>query len=409
MNPKTSFPKGKMRVLLLERVSAAAEEVFSQSGYQVDRINYALSGEELEKELKTTHVLGIRSKSQVSSQALARAKNLLCIGCFCIGTDQVDLEAAASAGIAVFNAPFSNTRSVAELVIAEMIMLSRKASERSMEMHAGIWKKSAEGCHELRGRSIGIVGYGHIGPQVGLLAEAFGMRVSFFDISKRLPLGNAQATSSLDELLETSDFVTLHVPDTELTREMISASEISRMKPSSVLLNLSRGKVVDLKALKAALESGHLSGAAVDVFPDEPESNDDVFEHPLCGMKNVILTPHVGGSTEEAQWNIGVEVASALVGFLDIGSTAGSVNFPEVDLPRSFESHRLLNIHRNVPGVLRDINAVIAGSGANIQAQYLSTQADIGYLIVDVGSELSKEVKKSLDELESTIRNRLLY
>lgn len=337
------------------------------------------------------------------------SQHLLAIGCFCIGTNQVALEAAARNGTPVFNAPFSNTRSVAELTIAEVVMLSRRAAHKSQLMHQGIWDKSATGSYEVRGKTIGIVGYGNIGPQVGILAEALGMHVLYFDIKKVLPLGNAQPVSSLEELLKRSDFVTLHVPETPQTKSMIGAAEIGKMKKGSILLNLSRGTVVDLSALQHALSNEHLAGAAIDVFPEEPMTNAEEFVSELRGIPNVILTPHVGGSTLEAQRSIGVEVSDSLIGFLETGASVGAVNFPVVELPVLEDSHRVLNIHRNIPGALSEINRVIAETGANISAQYLSTHSEIGYLIMDVGPKLSREVKQHLDKLPANIRTRLLF
>jgi D-3-phosphoglycerate dehydrogenase len=355
------------------------------------------------------HLIGIRSKSRLTKAVLAAADRLLAIGCFCIGTDQVDLKQAALRGIPVFNAPFSSTRSVAELTMAEVVMLARKAAHRSMQLHSGQWHKSSDGCHEVRHKTIGIVGYGHIGPQVGLLAESFGMRVVFYDILRKLPLGNAEPLSSLGDLLARSDFVTLHVPDTPLTRGMIGAEELLQMKRGSYLLNLSRGSVVNLPAVHDALESGHLAGVALDVFPEEPESSDHPFAADLRGLENVILTPHVGGSTVEAQRSIGIEVAESLVRFTDAGTSAGAVNFPEIDLPLVTEAHRVLNVHRNVPGVLRDINRIVADMGANICSQYLGTHGEIGYLIMDVAPGLSRRVKREIDKLDHSVRTRLLF
>jgi D-3-phosphoglycerate dehydrogenase / 2-oxoglutarate reductase len=340
---------------------------------------------------------------------LASAPQLIAVGCFCIGTDQVDLEAAARRGVAVFNAPFSNTRSVAELTIAEVVMLARRAVQRSMELHHGRWEKSAKGCMEVRRKTIGIVGYGHIGPQVGLLAESLGMRVVFYDILKKLPLGNARQLSSLEELLRTSDFVTLHVPDTQLTRGMISHDQLQLMPEGSYFLNLSRGSVVDISALRQALASGHLAGAAIDVFPKEPNSGQDPFESELRGQSNVILTPHIGGSTEEAQRSIGLEVSEALISYAKDGTSTGCANLPEVQMPTAEESYRILNIHKDVPGVLSQINGLVAGRGANIKAQSYNTRNGIGYLIMDVEKSLSRIVEKQMELLASNIRTRLLF
>lgn len=409
MTKKFSFPPEKLKILLLEGVHPAAGERLAQNGYSAEFVKQAYSEEELCKAISSVHLLGIRSKTNVTKRVLDGAKHLLGIGCFCIGTDQVDLDESARRGIPVFNAPFSNTRSVAELTIAEVVMLARRAAHKSQLLHAGVWDKSAEGCCEVRHKSIGIIGYGHIGPQVGLLAESFGMKVYFFDVVSKLPLGNATPVASLKELLEISDFVTLHVPDTPETRSMIGANEMETMKQGSCLINLSRGRVVDLDALRSALQSGKLSGAAVDVFPEEPRSNDEVFSCPLSGLPNVILTPHIGGSTLEAQRNIGLEVASTFVKFLETGSTTGAVNFPGVELPVVRDSHRILNIHKNVPGVLSSINAIISSMGANIRAQYLETRGEVGYLIIDIDSEISTAVKNTIDELETSIKTRLLY
>ncbi|MCO6430809.1 MAG: phosphoglycerate dehydrogenase [Deltaproteobacteria bacterium] len=409
MSKQLSFPKHKITILLLEGIHPAAVETFRRAGYAVESVKHALSEEELLEAAPSVHLLGIRSKTQITQRVIRAAPQLLAIGCYCIGTNQVDLESAASAGIPVFNAPFSNTRSVAELTIAEAIMLARKASHKSLMMHSGRWDKSAEGCFEVRNKVLGIVGYGHIGPQVGLLAEAFGMKVVFFDIAKKLPLGNAQPLASLKALLQQSDFVALHVPETPATRNMIGKQELDAMKQGSYLLNLSRGSVVDIAALAEALRKGSIAGAAVDVFPEEPSSNNEVFESDLRGLDNVILTPHIGGSTLEAQHNIGIEVSSSLVDFTDSGRSAGAVNFPQVDLPMMDGSHRVLNIHRNVPGVLKDITGIVAAVGGNIRGQYLGTMNDIGYLIMDVDQSVSRNIKREIEKLETNIRTRLLF
>lgn len=409
MEKRYSFPREKMKIVLLEGVHQACVDRLIQGGYQPELRKNALSEEDLLDIIGGVHILGIRSKTQVTKRVLDAAESLLAVGCFCIGTDQVDLEHAALRGIPVFNAPFSNTRSVAELAMAEMVMLARRAAHKSQLLHRGVWEKSAEGCVEVRNKTVGLVGYGHIGPQVGLLAESFGMKVYYYDIVGKLPLGNATPLSSLDELLKVSDFVSLHVPDTAETRHLISARELSVMKKGAFLLNLSRGRVVDLGAVKAAVESGHLGGVAVDVFPEEPASNDDPFECPLMGLSNVILTPHIGGSTIEAQRNIGLEVATTLLKFIEVGSTTGTVNFPQVELPLVRESHRILNIHRNVPGVLSSINTIIAQMGGNIRAQYLNTLGDVGYLIIDVDQQMSQAVRSKIDELSTSIKTRLLF
>jgi D-3-phosphoglycerate dehydrogenase len=409
MEKQYSFPREKMKILLLEGVHQACVERLTQAGYQPDLLKNALSESELLKVVSGVHVLGIRSKTQVTKKVIAAAESLLAIGCFCIGTDQVDLAEAALHGVPVYNAPFSNTRSVAELAMAEMVMLARRAAHKSQLLHRGVWEKSAEGCVEVRNKTVGLVGYGHIGPQVGLLAESFGMKVYYYDIIGKLPFGNATPVASLEELLKVSDFVSLHVPETPETRNLIGARELALMKKGAFLLNLSRGRVVDLDAVKATLEKGSLGGAAIDVFPEEPSSNDDPFSSPLIGLDNVILTPHIGGSTIEAQRNIGLEVANTLLKFVEVGSTTGSVNFPQVELPILRDSHRILNIHRNVPGVLSSINTIIAQMGGNIRAQYLNTLGDVGYLIIDVDHQISQAVKSKIDELPSSIKTRLLF
>jgi len=409
---KVSFPRDKIKVLLVEGIHAAAVNRFKEAGYtNVETRKPALSEAELLKIIPNVHILGIRSKTDISPKAIKAASNLLAIGCFCIGTNQVALDDAECAGIPVFNAPFSNTRSVAELTLAEIVMLSRKAAFKSQKLHEGIWDKSATNCFEIRQKTVGIIGYGHIGPQVGLLAEAFGMKVVFYDIISKLALGNAVQLSSLKELLQVSDFVTLHVPETTHTKNLIAEPQLKLMKKGSYLLNLSRGSVVDIEALAKALRNNHLAGAAVDVFPEEPESNEQKFKSPLCGLENVILTPHIGGSTEEAQHNIALEVSSKLARYSDTGSTTGAVNFPEVELPVLTDSHRILNIHKNVPGVLRDITGIIAEMGGNIRSQYLSTRNDVGYLIMDIDYEqrISKDVKKRIERLPTSLKTRVLF
>lgn len=409
MEKQYSFPREKMKILLLEGVHQACVERLAQAGYQPELLKNALSESELLKVIPGVHVLGIRSKTQVTKNVLDAAESLLAIGCFCIGTDQVNLSEAALRGVPVYNAPFSNTRSVAELTMAEMVMLARRAAHKSQLLHRGVWEKSAEGCVEVRNKTVGLVGYGHIGPQVGLLAESFGMKVYYYDIIGKLPFGNATPVASLDELLKVSDFVSLHVPETPETRNLIGARELAVMKKGAFLLNLSRGRVVDLDAVKVSLEKGALGGAGIDVFPEEPSSNDDPFASPLMGLDNVILTPHIGGSTIEAQRNIGLEVANTLLKYIEVGSTTGSVNFPQVELPILRDSHRILNIHRNVPGVLSSINTIIAQMGGNIRAQYLNTLGDVGYLIIDVDHQISQAVKSKIDELSTSIKTRLLF
>jgi D-3-phosphoglycerate dehydrogenase len=406
---ETSFPKSRIRVLLLENVHASAHEIFRQEGFPIEACPGALAEDELVERIRGVHVLGIRSRTRVTKRVLGEARRLLSVGAFCIGTNQVALEAASARGVPVFNAPFSNTRSVAELVIAEVIALARRLADRSREMHEGRWRKAAASCYEVRGKTLGIVGYGHIGTQVGVLAEALGMQVLFHDIAPKLPMGNNRPAGSLDAVLAQADFVTLHVPDTPLTRGLVGEREVARMKPGAYLLNLSRGSVVDLAALARALRSGHLAGAAADVFPAEPDGNTDGFATDLRGLANVILTPHVAGSTEEAQAAIGREVATALVKFVNTGATTGSVNFPPVEPPPLRDRHRLLNVHRNVPGVLSSINRIVSDAQANIESQILATTPAIGYLVMDINREVSNEVRQQMSALEPSIRTRVLY
>jgi D-3-phosphoglycerate dehydrogenase len=407
---ETSFPKDQIKVLLLENVAKTALEIFDTEGFQVEFLKTSVPHDELVRKVADVHVLGIRSKTQVPASVLANARRLLTLGCFCIGTNQVDLTSANSHGVPVFNAPFSNTRSVAELMIAEIISLARQLGDRSREVHQGKWRKVAVGCWEVRGKTLGIVGYGHIGRQLGVLAEMIGMHVLFYDIMSKLPMGNNVAASTLQEVLEKADFVSLHVPETPQTKNMFGQAEIARMKKGAYLLNASRGSVVVIPALAEALKSGHLAGAAIDVYPEEPEANSsDGFKSPLQGLPNVILTPHVGGSTSEAQSAIGREVASALVKFVNTGSTTGAVNFPVVEAPELRGAHRILNVHRNVPGVLRDINRIVSDLNANIQAQVLATDPNIGYLIMDIDKDVSNDVRKAIASLETNIRTRILY
>jgi D-3-phosphoglycerate dehydrogenase len=404
-----SYPKNEIKILLAEGVHPIAADMLKDEGFSVDTLKSALTEEELISKARDVHILGIRSKTKLTPAYFKEAKRLLGVGCFCIGTDQVNLSSARQVGVPVFNAPFSNTRSVAELVLAEIVMLSRQIGDRNNQLHAGKWQKSAAGCFEVRGKTLGIIGYGHIGSQVSVLAESFGMKVLYYDLVTKMPIGNSHQVSKLDEMLKESDFVTLHVPETPQTKNMISTREFQAMKKSSFLINASRGSVVDLSALKKALISQHLAGAAIDVFPQEPESNDHVFKNELQNIPNVVLTPHIGGSTEEAQKNIGIEVAVSLSKFINNGSTAGAVNFPAVELPVQHQSHRILNVHKNVPGVLRDINRIISDLGANIQGQYLATDPEIGYLIVDLDKKVSDKVKDQVSELSASIRTRILY
>ena len=411
MAKKTSYPKSDIRVLLLEGVSQNAIDTFRDAGYsQIEIHDKSLPEDELKRRIADAHIVGIRSRTQLNSAVLAEARRLIAIGCFCIGTSQVDLDAAEQLGIPVFNAPYSNTRSVAELVVAEAIMLMRGIPQKSAQCHRGGWSKSAVGSHEVRGKTIGIVGYGHIGTQVGLIAEALGMRVIFHDVEAKLALGNAQVAAGLDDLLARSDVVTLHVPETAATRDMVGVAQLASMRRGAHLVNASRGTVVDIDALAAALQSGQLGGAAVDVFPVEPKGNDDRFESPLVGLDNVILTPHIGGSTLEAQDNIGREVAAKLVRYSDNGSTLSSVNFPEVTLPEHDGSLRLLHIHRNVPGVMSRVNEIFSQAGVNIDGQFLRTHPEVGYVVIDVtaSDEQATQLKDQLAAIPGTLRTRSL-
>jgi D-3-phosphoglycerate dehydrogenase len=405
----TSFPKSEIKILLLENIHPVAVEAFAADGFHVETASAALPEAELAARVRDVHVLGIRSKTQVTPKVLDEARRLLAVGAFCIGTNQVALDHANRRGVPVFNAPFSNTRSVAELILAEIVVLSRHLGDRSREVHDGRWRKVAAGSHEVRGHTLGIVGYGHIGSQVGVLAEAFGMRVVFYDTMAKLPMGNNRAVAKLDDLLAQSDFVTLHVPETPQTRDLIGAAELAVMKKGACLLNASRGTVVVIDALADALKRGHIAGAAVDVYPTEPESNSDGFHSPLRNLGNVILTPHIGGSTEEAQEAIGREVSAALMKFVNTGATTAAVNFPQVELPLPKNTHRILNVHRNVPGVLRDINRIVSEKNANISAQMLATDANIGYLVMDLDHAVSTEVKNAIAALDTNIRTRILF
>ena len=407
---KTSTEKSKIRFLLLEGIHPSAAAVLQAAGYtQIESLPGALSEEELKIKIADAHFVGIRSRTQLTADVFAHATRLAAVGCFCIGTNQVDLNAARERGIAVFNAPFSNTRSVAELVLAEAILLLRGIPEKSAVAHRGGWLKTADNAYEIRGKTLGIVGYGSIGTQLSVLAEALGMQVVFFDVVTKLPLGNARQVSRLNDLLAQSDVVSLHVPETPATQWMIDAPEIAAMKPGSVLINASRGLVVRIEALAAALKSRKLLGAAIDVFPVEPRSNKDLFESPLRGIDNVILTPHVGGSTMEAQENIGIEVAEKLVKYSDNGTSTSSVNFPEVALPAHPGKHRLLHVHRNVPGVLAQINQVFSDNQINIASQYLQTNEAVGYVVIDIDAAHSEMALAKLAEVPGTIRTRVLF
>ena len=405
-----SLDPSRIRILLLEGVHENAAETFRQAGYtSVERRDGTVSEDELVALLADVHFLGIRSRTQLTERVFEAAQKLVAVGAFCIGTNQIDLEAATRRGVAVFNAPYSNTRSVAELVLAEAILLLREVPEKSAQAHRGVWAKSVGRAREIRGKTLGIVGYGNIGTQLSVLAEGLGMHVRFYDTAAKLPLGNAHAAASLDALLAQSDVVTLHVPETPETAGLIGAPEIARMKPDAVLINASRGTVVDLDALADALRDGRLAGAAVDVYPTEPRSNADPFDAPLRGLGNVILTPHVGGSTQEAQAGIGSEVAEKLVRYSDNGSTTTSVNVPEVSLPAHPGCHRILHMHENVPGVIAAVNGVLSRLGVNIDAQFLQTRGSVGYVVTDVDCEASEEALVALREVPGTLRARVLY
>ena len=409
---KLSLPKTKIKVLLLENIHKSAVELFKRHGYgSVESIRDALSGDELKEKLRDVHILGIRSRTKLTKDVLAAGEKLLTVGAFCIGTNQVDLSAAKHLGIPVFNAPYSNTRSVAELVLAEIIMLFRGIPQRSWGAHEGEWDKTVKGAREIRGKVIGIVGYGHIGSQLSIIAEAMGMQVRFYDVVEKLAIGNATPCRSLDELLAISDVVTLHVPETPETKNMMVAAKFKKMKKGGFFLNASRGTVVDIPALAEALKSGHIAGAAVDVFPKEPAGPEEKFKSPLQGLRNVILTPHIGGSTEEAQANIGGEVAEKLVKYSDNGSTLGAVNFVEVALPPQSNTTRFMHIHRDEPGVMAKISQLFSSREINIAGQYLRTDGDIGYVVTDVIGrvQVGMGIRKDLAKIPGTVRTRFLY
>ena len=407
---KISLDKSKIKFLLLEGVHQNALDVLKGAGYtNIEYHKKALDGEELIEAIKDAHFVGIRSRTHLTKEILEHAPKLVAIGCFCIGTNQVDLAEAKRRGIPVFNAPFSNTRSVAELVLAEIILLMRQVPKANMEVHRGIWNKSAAGANEVRGKKLGIIGYGHIGSQLSVIAEAVGMQVYFYDIENKLPLGNAQQVASLEELLSSCDAISLHVPENASTKNLMSAERIAQLKEDAILINAARGTVVDLDALATRLEANTLRGAAIDVFPVEPASINDPFESPLRKFDNVILTPHIGGSTAEAQENIGTEVANKFVKYSDNGSTLSAVNFPEVSLPANNNAKRLLHIHQNKPGILNKINQVFVDQNVNIAGQYLQTDPEIGYVVIDVQLEDSSEALKRLKEIDGTIKARVLY
>jgi len=407
---KTSYPKEKINVLLLENISEITVSNFQRQGYtQVQKLTKALPEDELIEAVRNVHLLGIRSKTQVTQRVLEAASKLQAIGCFCIGVNQVDLGSATSHGVAVFNAPYSNTRSVAELVIGAAIMLIRRIPDKSQAAHQGIWKKEASGAYELRGKTLGIIGYGNIGSQVSVLAEALGMKVIFYDVETKLPLGNASDVRTLKDVMSKADVITLHVPETEQTRNLINKTNLKYCKKGALIINYARGEVIDLNALRKAIESEQIAGAAVDVFPVEPEKNGDPFVSPLQGLPNVLLTPHIGGSTEEAQQNIGEDVSAKLLSYLEKGITLGSHTVPALAPPPQAGAHRILHIHNNVPGVLGAINGELSRHKINIVGQYLKTNDDIGYVVVDVDKQLSNQAAKVLRTVPHTIKVRLLY
>lgn len=406
----TSYPKEKIHILFLENISDVAVKNFQHYGYvQVEKISKALSEEQLIEKIKDVHILGIRSKTRITKNILDAAKKLQAIGCFCIGVNQVDLQSATKNGVVVFNAPYSNTRSVAELVIGSAILLIRRIPDKNKAAHEGVWMKDAKGSYELRGKTLGIVGYGNIGSQVSVLAESLGMKVIFYDVETKLPLGNAEDSKSLKELLSKSDIVTLHVPETEQTKNLINKNNLKYCKKGAIIINYARGEVVDLEALKKALLDEQIGGAAVDVFPVEPEKNGDAFQTPLQGCPNVILTPHIGGSTEEAQQNIGEDVSQKLFNYLEKGITFGSHTVPALALPPQEGSHRILHIHQNKPGVLSEINTQLSNNKINILGQYLKTNELIGYVVLDVDKNLSSHALNLLREVKGTIKVRMLY
>ncbi|MCF6226466.1 MAG: phosphoglycerate dehydrogenase [Xanthomonadales bacterium] len=405
-----SLDKSRINILLLEGLHPIARKTLESRGYSnITEYTHSLTGDDLADTLKGVHFIGIRSRTQLTTEVIQAADKLAAIGCFCIGTNQVDLGAAELAGIPVFNAPFSNTRSVAELAIGEMIMMMRGIPQRNAAAHRGEWLKSATGSTEIRAKTLGIIGYGHIGSQLGVLAEGLGMQVIYYDIADKLPMGNANPVDNLEQLLAESDVVTLHVPQTDATHEMFGADELNKMRRGSFLINLARGTVVQIDALHAAIESGHLAGASLDVFPIEPKSNSDRFVSPLCGLDNVILTPHIGGSTLEAQQNIAREVTGKLVKYSDNGTSLSAVNFPEVSMPDQAGNHRILHIHQNEPGVLQQINQVFSDNNVNISAQYLQTNENIGYVVMDIEAADFNGLLADLKAIPSTIRCRMLY
>ncbi len=406
----TSYPKEKINILFLENISDVAVKYFNAAGYvNVKKLNGALSEDQLIKEIKNVHLVGIRSKTQLTAKVLAAAEKLQAIGCFCIGVNQVDLKAATKQGVAVFNAPYSNTRSVAELVIGASIILIRKVLDKNKAAHEGIWLKDAAGSYELRGKTLGIIGYGNIGSQLSVLAEGLGMKVMYYDTETKLPLGNAINIKTLKELVSKADIISLHVPELASTKNLINKSLLKSFKQGSILINYARGEVVDIDALAKSLTDGHLGGAAIDVFPWEPEKNGDKFTSPLQGLSNVLLSPHIGGSTQEAQHNIGDDVSAKLFSYLEKGISYGSHTIPALSLPPQEGTHRILHIHNNVPGVLSEINTTLSKNKINILGQYLKTNDAIGYVVLDVDKGLSKNAMELLKKVKATIKVRILY
>jgi len=407
---KTSYPKDKIKILMLENISDAAIKVFKDAGYaDIKKISGALSEEQLINEIKHVHMVGIRSKTQITEKVLQHAEKLQAIGCFCIGTNQVNLNAARKKGIVVFNAPYSNTRSVAELVIGASIILIRKILDKNKAAHEGQWNKDAKGSFEIRGKTLGIIGYGNIGSQVSILAESLGMKVIFYDTVTKLPLGNAESRKTLKDVVSKADIITLHIPETQQTKNLINKALLKQFKKDSILINFARGEVVELDALASALKNGHLSGAAIDVFPVEPEKNGDPFSSPLQNIPNVLLTPHIGGSTEEAQYNIGEDVSAKLLQYLEMGATTGSHTVPELNLSPQEGTHRILHIHTNVPGVLSEINTTLSENKINVLGQYLKTNDEIGYVVLDIDKKLSKNAVELLRKVKGSLKVRLLY
>lgn len=406
----TSYPKEKIRILFLENISEEAVKYFKNQGYtKVEKINKSLSEEDLVKEIKDVHILGIRSKTRVTKNVLEAAKKLQAIGCFCAGVNQVDLKAATKNGVVVFNAPYSNTRSVAELVIGAAIMLLRRVPDKDKAAHNGVWAKDSKGSYELRGKTMGIIGYGNIGMQVSVMAEVLGMKVIFYDEQTKLPLGNAEEKKSIKELIGNADVVTLHMPETPATKNFINKTTLGQFKKGCILINFARGRLIDAEALKEAILNGQIGGAAIDVFPDEPEKKGEPFSSVLQHVPNVMLTPHIGGSTEEAQQNIGQDVSMKLFNFLEKGITLGSHTVPGLVLPLHENSHRILHIHNNVPGVLSEINTQLSKNKINILAQYLKTNEEIGYVVLDIDKQLSAKALQLLKEVKETIKVRMLY